>query len=397
MVTTDAFNHRRSPVSFRYRVENPTGGVVVPREAASLKKANGAELSKERTMFGGEAEVPDAGAELRAARERLGWALSDVAAMLRIRPTYLEALEAGRLNNLPGRVYALGFLRGYAGSLGLDPEEMVRRFRAETSELAKQPDLTFPAPMAERGFPAGALILLGLLLVGGAYAGWYHLSGEGKLPAETVTPVPARLAGLAGQAVPGPDGRIPVPAMPPNVSATASAAGGQTMATPSGQATAPTREASTKTPGVAPTPAPGSVEETQASPMINATPTTAIAMPAHPPGPDPRTAPPPVSPADVTKPDAPRILLRFTGDTWVQVKEHGGPTLVSKLMKAGDSFEVPARPNLFLTTGNAGRVEVVVDGTVAPSIGGPGAVRRDIPLDPDELKAGTATPVASRH
>ena len=81
-------------------------------------------------------------------------------------------------------------------------------------------------------------------------------------------------------------------------------------------------------------------------------------------------------------------MLRFTGDTWVQVRERGGQTLLTKVMKAGDTFPVPGRANLVLNTGNAGRVEILVDGAVVPSIGGQGSVRKDVPLDPDLLKAG---------
>lgn len=173
-------------------------------------------MSKNETKSVANSGAPGAGADLRAARERLGWALPDVAVMLRIRPAYLEALECGRLSQLPGNVYALGFLRTYATALGLDAEEVARRFRAEAGEIPRHSELIFPAPVPERGLPAGALILLGLILVGGAYIGWYRLSGEGKLPAESVAPVPARLASLAEQAVPGPDGRIPVAApLPP--------------------------------------------------------------------------------------------------------------------------------------------------------------------------------------
>ena len=109
----------------------------------------------------------------------------------------------------------LDYVRSYAATLGLDLEEVARRFRAEASEIARQTDLVFPVPVPERGLPAGALILLGLILVGGAYIGWYRLSGEGRLPAETVASVPTRLATLAEQALPGPDGRVPMPVTPP--------------------------------------------------------------------------------------------------------------------------------------------------------------------------------------
>ena len=43
-----------------------------------------------------------AGAELAAARERLGWTLPDIAAHLRIRLPFLIAIEQGRLDQLPG-------------------------------------------------------------------------------------------------------------------------------------------------------------------------------------------------------------------------------------------------------------------------------------------------------
>ena len=90
-------------------------------------------------------------------------------------------------------------------------------------------------------------------------------------------------------------------------------------------------------------------------------------------------------------------MLHFTGDTWVQVKERGGQALVTKVMKAGDIFPVPTRANLVLSTGNAGRVEILVDGVAVPSIGGPGSVRKDVALDPDQLKAGPVVPVSGKR
>ena len=62
--------------------------------------------------------------------------------------------------------------------------------------------------------------------------------------------------------------------------------------------------------------------------------------------------------------------------------------LLRRVMKEGETWQVPAVPNLILTTGNAGGTDILVDGAVTPALGGAGAVRRDIPLDPDLLKAG---------
>ena len=127
--------------------------------------------------------------------------MQDIATALRIRLQYLEALEAGRINDLPGNAYALGYLRTYAVALGLDPNEVARRIKAEVAAVNEKTRLAFPVPVPERGVPAGAVVLLGVLLAVGAYAGWYRLSGEGRLPAETSTQVPLRLASLADQAV----------------------------------------------------------------------------------------------------------------------------------------------------------------------------------------------------
>ena len=91
------------------------------------------------------------------------------------------------------------------------------------------------------------------------------------------------------------------------------------------------------------------------------------------------------------------MVLRFTGDTWVQVKERGGEALLTKVMRAGDTWPVPDRGNLLLSTGNAGRIEILVDGTEVPSLGGPGSVRKDVSLDPDQLKPGSVTPVSGHR
>ncbi len=121
-------------------------------------------------------------------------------AALRIRSAVPRSTGSGTARELPGNAYALGFLRTYASALGLDPNEIARRFKAEAATVNQKTELTFPVPVPERGVPAGAVVLLGVVLAVGAYAGWYRLSGEGRLPAETSTAGAVRLAPLAEQA-----------------------------------------------------------------------------------------------------------------------------------------------------------------------------------------------------
>jgi cytoskeleton protein RodZ len=306
-----------------------------------------------------------AGADLREARERLGLSLHDIAFTLRIRLPHLEALEEGRISLLPGNAYALAFVRTYANALGLDAEEMVRRFRTEAAEFGRRTELVFPIPMPERGMPTGAVLLVGLVLAIGAYAGWYRLSGEGRLPPETVAAIPERLAPLAQQALP------PVATPAPTADASAAAAPRIVLTDP------------TATPGMPATPAAQAMS-------ISPTSAAAAQLPLQPTddaaaGLSPLSASAaPATPAT----DGSRIVLHATADAWVLVKDHSGTVLLNRILKPGDTWPVPPRTDLLLTTGNAGGTQIVVDGAPIPSLGGSGSVRRDIPLDPDQIKDG---------
>ncbi|MCS6772998.1 MAG: helix-turn-helix domain-containing protein [Anaerolineae bacterium] len=87
--------------------------------------------------------------QLRAAREARGLSLDEAARHVRIRRRYLEAIEAGRFNELPEGPPARGFVRNYARFLGLDPESAISSFEAEVGVpvlLLKDP----PPPPPER-------------------------------------------------------------------------------------------------------------------------------------------------------------------------------------------------------------------------------------------------------
>lgn len=101
-----------------------------------------------------------------------------------------------------------------------------------------------------------------------------------------------------------------------------------------------------------------------------------------------------VHPALSGQSDQSRILLRARADTWVQVRDRAGAVLLNRMLHPGDSWAVPAKPNLLLTTGNAGDIDLVVDGLTSPSLGGHGVVRHDLPLDPDLIKDGRLVTVS---
>lgn len=90
---------------------------------------------------------------LRRARLHYGLSLSQVEAALCIRSSYLEALESGNLTVLPGRTYAIGFIRTYAEYLRLDGDKIVHLFKIQSVGNGTKPELNYPSPASESKLP----------------------------------------------------------------------------------------------------------------------------------------------------------------------------------------------------------------------------------------------------
>jgi cytoskeleton protein RodZ len=145
------------------------------------------EVRTDRTSYEG------IGVEMRAARIRSGAELSDIAQKLRISQAYLQAIEEGRFDRLPGHVYVFGFLKTYARFLELDEDIVVDRFKTETTGRQHEARLEFPSAMDRGRLPSGRLLLGGLVIAVLAYAGWFVITSEERSTADRVTAIPERL------------------------------------------------------------------------------------------------------------------------------------------------------------------------------------------------------------
>ncbi|ATC23816.1 helix-turn-helix domain-containing protein [Caulobacter vibrioides] len=112
----------------------------------------------------------DIGLALKAAREFRGLTTQDVADGTRIRQSYIEALEDMRLDDLPSRPFTIGYVRAYAGLLGLDAEAAVARFKNDAPDEGAE--LRAPVGVRRERDPRLALIFAGGLLVVGAILLW---------------------------------------------------------------------------------------------------------------------------------------------------------------------------------------------------------------------------------
>ncbi len=336
------------------------------------------------------------GRVLRRARLTTGLDIQDVAQRLRIRPEYLEALEEGDHGKLPGRVYAIGFVRTYSSFLGLDSAVAIERFKSEAVSL-DHTHLLPPTPPPEGRVPGGALLFVSLVSAVVLYGGWWVMSAEERRLPEIVAEVPARLQQLVdavamarevvrlprSEAVPSSVGAAS--AAPPLVAAPQPQPKPQPLALPASPIPVaalpdqrPAEEAETESAEdeESSRPAPESVASTPA-PAPSASNVSVAAIPAAP------------SSASVDT-GAGRILLRAREENWVQVRDGANAPLMTRVLKPGDTLKVPDRNGLTLMTGNAGGLDILVDGEAVPSLGAPGQVRRNVALDADKLKAGTA-------
>jgi cytoskeleton protein RodZ len=298
----------------------------------------------------GESDAPlgTVGQDLRAARLRLGDDLATVSSTLKIRKDHLEALEEDRLEALPGRTYAVGFVRSYATYLGLDAQEYLDRFKEEIAGRAEGAHLTPYIDPGERKLPQGwqvIAIAFVALLIFGIYLVVKAVSSEGPPP---VAPVPAEIANTAQPATPPPaatpaQAQADAPIMPP-------------------------------TPATAGTPAP--VPGTAQAPVA---PDSAAPVP----GGQGRALPQGKSYglANVGS----RILLRAHKPVYITVKGEDDTIYISRMLQPGDTYRVPDRTGLILSAADGSAVELVLDGASAGAVGSVARPAKGVSLDPQAV------------
>jgi len=302
----------------------------------------------------GDADAPleTVGQDLRAARLRRGDDLASVSRVLKIRKDHLEALEEDRLEALPGRTYAVGFVRSYADYLGLDPVQCVERFKGE---IAGRQDSSQPAPITqdtgESKLPHG-WVVIAVVLLGLVFYGAYHLAmSADSMLRQPVAPVPTRME--------------PAPAIvkPPQPVQTAVAA-----------------------------------PKTQ-PPMAGATPQMATQATAA--SPTPGAVPAPVQTAALPPGQTyglqnanPRVVLRVRATTNVLIEGPDGKVFLNRVLHPGDSYNVPNLVGVTLTTQDGGAIGLELDGQPMGIAGHGGKMTEALSLDPQAIvdRYNTANP-----
>jgi cytoskeleton protein RodZ len=264
------------------------------------------------------------GSYLRSLREGKGSSLEDMARSTRVGIRHLEALEDERLTDLPSPVFVRGFIRAYCGFLRESPDEALGRYEALAGERAAAHAAS--APPAPRTSRTNSSVVVGLAL----------------------------LVVLGGALL--------------VVNLTVRRTGGTSVAAPNIEPQAVTK--APDPPAVAPAPP---------APAPAATPAPGPAAPAAPPAAGTPPAPAPPAAALGTH----RLVIRAVEATWIRVQPDEGRA-TEETLPAGASREWSAERRFVVTIGNAGGVEVTLNGKVLPPLGAKGAViqRLELPQAP---------------
>ena len=258
---------------------------------------------------------------LRRSRIHYSLSLADVERELHIKPPQIEAIEGDHFERLPGKVYAVGFIRSYAEYLGLDADKMVRLFKVQGKTQTEDPTLSFPVCASESKLPSAWVVIASTLALIGVLIAW-NINTSGVISAPETTSIT----------------QTTIPDVPERLQ---NAGQGGTLMKPE-----TTLKAKPRSSNVAYGP--------YLSDKIKTVPATASAE---------------------------GIRVHVIQNSWVEIRGANRKTLVSRVLKAGEQYLIPKKPGLTITIGNAGGVRLSIDGQDLAPIGRAGQVVRKLPLD----------------
>ncbi|WP_225999377.1 helix-turn-helix domain-containing protein [Paenibacillus sp. BJ-4] len=142
--------------------------------------------------------MSELGQQLKEARLQKGLSLDDVQEMTKIRKRYLEAIETGDYKVLPGSFYVRAFIKTYAETVGLNPDEILEGHQSNVPEPepeavmepVTQKRSSRPATIGNlKWLPTALMWLFLVLIVGVIYAYWVSNNHSAPKTAENTTPI----------------------------------------------------------------------------------------------------------------------------------------------------------------------------------------------------------------
>ena len=369
----------------------------------------------------------EVGSLLREARVKTGLSVIQISELTRITKAHITALEASDFERMPGIAYIPGFIRNYCKVVGINPTPLIEAYKTTHNPVLDKPQYKFPVQALVPKM-AGSMVAMFVVVAGLAgYIGWNFLQEDApgtQQVASLDTDEFSRVERFDQTESVEPETVIPEPA------AEQAEAGAQTSAVVTAIDSEVVDEQKLEIPSdtsqeiaqnPAPTTNPVSLEPVQAEQagLENA----------------------PIAPAKVTAEKAPilantkpeisvtgaentqsvssvdpvllsndndraddkkraisgtaaqalsrapmsEIVISASSTSWIEIAKANGEIVVSKLLRKGDQYVATADTDLFLSTGNAGGIQLAIGEQPAVQIGRVGEIIRDLALSRDGL------------
>lgn len=308
-------------------------------------------LSEAGPGSGAAAPRQTAGAWLREARQQRGLHIVALAAMLKVPQAKLEALEADRWQDLPDTTFVRALAKAICRVLNVDAAPVLALLpSSEDRELTMSRGLNQPFRDHVSGGAGFSLALLqrpvvwgpALLLAAAAAvylmpAGWLPSAGSaGSGAAEPVEATPTLMPSAVPEAAQQAASAVSLPASAPTAA----------LLLPPAASAVPLSAALSAAPSPAPAPLLGAAALTR--PVV----ATAEAVPA-------------AAPAPGSVP----LQVKVSSESWVEVVDASGRTLLSKLLRPGDAQTLQGLPPLRVRVGNVSGTELILRGEPVDLLG----------------------------
>jgi len=285
------------------------------------------------------------------ARVKKGLTQEDVSKILKVRVSAVKEVEKGEQLQSLGSAYRLGFLRSYAKLVDLDPDNIIRIYKSSNDDKISKLDYNFPGVVKEKKSLVPVIALLTFVFSLVFYSSWYYLNiNDLDIKNENITYLDKENNNLD---------YVRVEDKQNNKLDNSDIAKSEDMISMEKETLdnivlEDKKNLSKKfTETIIP-------KET-----LNANETSAIAN------------------ERISKEE---MILKSSGNSWVEIEDLDGNSYLTRLMRSGETFVVPDKKGLTLSTGNAGVLSLTLGSIHISKLGSIGEVISSRPLNIEAFK-----------
>ena len=291
------------------------------------------------------------------ARVKKGFTQEDVSKILKVRISAIRQIEKGEEIQSLGSAYSLGFLRSYAKLVDLEPDDIIRNYKSINNERNTKLDYNFPGVIKEKKslFPFIALFTFLFSLV--IYSSWYYLNINDL---ESNTKNTANLDNNSNLDYVKIEDKLNNP-----LDKTDNVNSKNIVQTKKETSKILINESSDINVVQSKEVSKNSLISSAAKETANGNETSAIANERTP---------------------KEEMVLKSSGNSWVEIEDLDGNSYLTRLMRSGETFVVPDKKGLTLSTGNAGVLSLTFGSIHISKLGSIGEVISSRPLNIEAFK-----------